>query len=219
MAEPAPFAYRDGQLYCEDVPASLIAESHGTPAFVYSSASLVGRYRAIREAFARWSPLVCFSVKSCSNLSVLQLLAREGCGFDVVSGGELYRAVRAGARPERIVYAGAGKTPAEMEFALRSGIGMFNVESRPELVALDAVARGMGVRARVALRINPDVDARTHAKTTTGKAGTKFGISLAEAEALALEAGTGPAFKWPGCIFTSARPFTRRPLTRLLWTR
>ncbi|MHC4591260.1 MAG: diaminopimelate decarboxylase [Planctomycetota bacterium] len=192
MTTLAPFSYRDGELHCEDVPAERIAEEHGTPCYVYSSASLVDRFRSIRDAFARWDALVCFSVKSCGNLSVLRLLAEEGSGFDVISGGELYRVLTAGGDPARIVYAGPGKTSGEIEYALREGISLFDVESRPELEAINEVACQLGTQAHVALRVNPDVDPHTHEKTTTGKGGTKFGIDMDQAEKLALEsAGWG----------------------------
>jgi diaminopimelate decarboxylase len=186
-AEPT-FQYRSGQLHCEDVPAAAIAERFGTPCYVYSAGALRGQYGRIRDAFAAWRPTVCFSIKSCSNLSILKLLAGEGSGFDVVSGGELYRALAAGADPAMIVYAGVGKTDAEIEYALREGILMFNVESRPELEHINAVAQRLGRRARAAVRVNPDVDPRTHAKTTTGKGGTKFGIGIDGTEKLFAEA-------------------------------
>jgi len=188
MAAEGAFRYRDGELYCEDVPARAVAEQFGTPCYVYSAGELRERFHRIRDAFSEWSPLVCFSVKSCGNLSVLKLLAEEDSGFDVVSGGELYRALTAGADPGKVVYAGAGKTEAEIEYALKEGILMFNVESRPELERIGEVAGRLGTRARAAVRINPDVDARTHAKTTTGKGGTKFGIGIDETEKLFADA-------------------------------
>ena len=188
MAAEISFEYRSGQFCCEGVPARAIAERFGTPCYVYSAAALRGQYRRIRDAFAALPLTVCFSVKSCSNLSVLKLLAQEGSGFDVVSGGELYRALAAGAAPARIVYAGVGKTAAEIEYALQQGILMFNVESRPELERINEVALRLGKRARAAVRVNPDVDARTHAKTTTGKGGTKFGIGITATEKLFDEA-------------------------------
>jgi diaminopimelate decarboxylase len=187
VSDEGGFTYRDGLLYCEDVPAEEIACRYGTPCYVYSGATLLGRFRRIRDAFAPWGALVCFSVKSCANLSVLRLLAEEGSGFDVVSGGELYRALAAGADPAKVVFAGAGKTAEEIEYALRAGILMLNVESGAELAAVNEVAERVGLRAPVALRVNPDVDPNTHAKTTTGKGGTKFGVGAAEAEALAGE--------------------------------
>ncbi len=188
MSDEAAFHYRDGELHCEQVPARAVAEQFGTPCYVYSAGELRKRFRAIRDAFAEWSPVVCFSVKSCANLSILKMLAGEGSGFDVVSGGELYRALEAGADPSKVVYAGVGKTDAEIDYALKAGILMFNVESRPELERIGQVAARLGVTARAAVRVNPDVDPRTHAKTTTGKGGTKFGIGIDETEKLFAEA-------------------------------
>jgi len=188
LASDTTFHYRSGEVHCEGVPAARIADAHGTPCYVYSGAMLRGRYERIRDAFGQWEPTVCFSVKSCGNLSILRLLAQAGSGFDVVSGGELYRALTAGADPGKIVFAGVGKGADEIEYALRSGILMFNVESRDELVQINSVAGRLGVRAVVALRINPDVDPHTHEKTATGKGNTKFGISVGQAEVLAREA-------------------------------
>jgi len=188
-----PFHYRDGELRCDGVPVRDIADEHGTPCYVYSAASLAARFGSIRAAFARWDALVCFSVKSCSNLSILKLLAAAGSGFDVVSGGELYRAVTAGADPQKIVFAGVGKTADEIRYALGQGILMFNVESRPEMARLNEASTEMGACAQVAVRVNPDVDAATHEKTTTGKADTKFGVGIHEAEQL-----IGEAAGWQG---------------------
>jgi diaminopimelate decarboxylase len=183
--EDTPFSYRDGELHCEDVPAGAIAERYGTPCYVYSAASLTGRYERMRDAFARWEALVCFSVKSLANLSVLQLLAAAGSGFDVVSGGELHRVLAAGGDAGRVVFAGAGKRLDEIREALLAGIFMFNAESAAELEAIARCGAETGVRAKVAIRVNPDVDAQTHEKTTTGTAATKFGMGLNEtAEAI-----------------------------------
>ncbi len=193
MASETTFQYRNGELHCEDVPAARIADAHGTPCYVYSAGMFGARYERIRDAFGRWDPTVCFSVKSCGNVSILKLLAGAGSGFDVVSGGELYRALAAGADPRRIVFAGVGKGADEIEYALRSGILMFDVESRGELAQINSIAGRLGVRARAALRINPDVDPHTHEKTATGKGDTKFGISVARAEALARQAA-----EWEG---------------------
>jgi len=192
VADAGWFHYRDGALHCEDVAVAELAEQWGTPLYVYSRAGLVERYRAIRDAFAARNALVCFSVKSCPNLSILSLLAAEGSGFDVVSGGELRRVLAAGGVPERIVFAGVGKTEEEIEFALRRGILMFNVESRAELEVIEAVGRRVGRPAPVAIRVNPDVDARAHEKTTTGKKGTKFGIDSDAVEDLVREAAGRP---------------------------
>ena len=179
------FTYRNGELHCEDVAVSAIAAETGTPVFVYSTATLLHHFRALADAFAEVDPLICYSVKANGNLAVLRVLREAGAGFDVVSGGELHRALAAGAASDRIVFAGVGKTDAEMAQALTAGILMFDVESEAELIALAAVAQRLGVTAPVALRVNPDVDPHTHTYITTGKRGTKFGIDLEAAAALA----------------------------------
>ncbi|PLX35722.1 MAG: diaminopimelate decarboxylase [Hyphomicrobiales bacterium] len=184
------FDYRDGVLYAEDVPLTEIAAEVGTPAYVYSSATLTRHYQVFSRAFTGMDILVCYSVKANSNLAVLKTLADLGSGMDVVSSGELRRALAAGVPGERIVFSGVGKTRGEMREALEAGIYCFNVESEPELNALNEVAQAMGRRAPVALRINPDVDARTHAKISTGRAEDKFGIPWARAiEVYGLAAG------------------------------
>lgn len=175
------FDYRDGVLHAEDVPLEEIAAEVGTPCYVYSSATLTRHYQVFSRAFTGMDYLVCFSVKANSNLAVLKTLADLGSGMDVVSGGELRRALAAGVPGERIVFSGVGKTPEEMRLALEAGIYCFNVESEPELQALNAVALSANQTAPVALRINPDVDARTHAKISTGRAEDKFGIPWARA--------------------------------------
>jgi diaminopimelate decarboxylase len=177
------FPYRGGELYAEAVPIARIAASIGTPFYLYSAAALAARYRAFAAAFAPAPPLICYAVKANSNLAVLRLLARLGAGADVVSEGELRRALAAGVAPERIVFSGVGKTAAELAAALAAGIRQINVESVPELRRLSALAKGHGASARVAIRVNPDVDALTHAKIATGKRENKFGIELAEAAA------------------------------------
>ena len=176
------FTFRKGTLYCEDVKVDDIVASVGSPVYIYSERAVLGNYREIRNAFAGVSPLICFSVKSNSNLSVLHLLALEGSGFDVVSGGELYRALQSGADPRKIIFAGVGKNPQEIKYALDSNILMFNVESQAELESINTIARDNKTTARVALRLNPDVDPKTHARTTTGKKENKFGIDLGMAE-------------------------------------
>ena len=175
------YQYRDRELWCEDVQAAEIAANVGTPAFVYSRATIEYHYDKLTEAFAWAKPMICYSVKACANLAVLKVLADKGSGFDVVSAGEIHRALLAGADPKRIVFAGVGKTDAEMEYALRTGIHLFTVESEPELEALNAAAGRLGVKARVALRVNPDVDPKTHTYISTGKRETKFGIDLERA--------------------------------------
>lgn len=180
------FHYRQGELYSEDVPVSRIAEKVGTPVYIYSLATLRRHYKVFDEAFARIKHLVCFSVKANSNLAILRIFAREGSGFDVVSGGELFRALKAGADPRKIVFSGVGKSRAEIAYALQQNILMFNAESEQELDAINAVAGGLGKKAPVSLRVNPDVDPKTHPYISTGMKKSKFGIdikrSLAEYE-------------------------------------
>ncbi|HSU66669.1 MAG TPA: diaminopimelate decarboxylase [Tepidisphaeraceae bacterium] len=176
------FNYKNGELYCEDVPAEKIAREVGTPAYVYSKATLLHHYRQIAEAFAPVDPTICYSIKSCGNINLCKELAKAGCGFDVTSGGELYRALQAGGDPKKIIYAGVGKTDAEIREALQVGIAAFNIESEAEIENIDRVAGLMGKKAVGALRINPDVDAKTHAKTTTGVKGNKFGVDIDRAE-------------------------------------
>jgi diaminopimelate decarboxylase len=175
------FAYRDGRLLAEDVPLERIAEEVGTPFYCYSHETLKRHYEAFAAPFRRVRHLVCFSVKSNSNLAVLKLFLREGAGLDVVSGGELYRALKAGADPAKIVFSGVGKAVREMKEALAAGILLFNVESEQELRALDRIAGGMGVRAPVALRVNPDIDPKTHPYISTGLKKNKFGIRIDQA--------------------------------------
>jgi diaminopimelate decarboxylase len=177
----AAFRYLSGELHAEHVPLARIAEEHGTPAYVYSRAALRAACEDFEAAFGAHPHALCFAVKANGNLAVLHELARLGCGFDIVSGGELERVLRAGGSPERIVYSGAGKTAAEMRAALAAGVGCFNVESRAELELLDATAGTLGRRARVALRVNPDIDPGTHPYIATGLAEHKFGIPLSEA--------------------------------------
>jgi diaminopimelate decarboxylase len=172
------FQLRAGELYAEDVALRQIAERVGTPCYVYSLATLRRHYRVFDEAFAGTQHIVCFSVKANSNIAVLRTFAREGSGFDIVSGGELFRALKAGADPSKIVFSGVGKTADEVAAALRAGILMFNVESPGELDVLDRVARQLGVKARVALRVNPDVDPNTHPYISTGMKKSKFGIAI-----------------------------------------
>jgi len=176
------FEYRNGELYCEDVPARRIAAETGTPVYVYSTATLLHHYRQIAGAFAPLAPTICYSVKSLGNIHVCRLLAREGCGFDVTSGGELYRALQAGGDPRRIIYAGVGKTDAEILAALAAGIAAFNIESEEEIENIDRLAQSAGCAAVGALRVNPDVDPATHHYTATGRKQTKFGVDIDRAE-------------------------------------
>jgi len=175
------FVYKNGELYCEDVPVKTVAQRVGTPFYLYSSNTLTNHFRAFDSAFAGVPHLICFAVKSNSNSAVLRLLAREGAGADIVSGGELFRALRAGVEPMKIVYAGVGKRRDEIEYALKVGILMFNVESKEELLALDHAASEMHAKARIALRVNPDIDPKTHAYISTGLKENKFGIPIEQA--------------------------------------
>lgn len=171
------YQYRDGELYCEEVPVSRIIKEYGTPCFVYSHASLLRQYRAYDSAFSGIPHIIAFAMKANSNLAILRLMAKEGSGVDIVSGGELFRALRSGVPPQKIVFAGVGKNPDEIRDALKTDILMFNVESSAELHAINDVAASMGARARVALRINPDIDPKTHPYISTGLKKSKFGIA------------------------------------------
>ncbi|HLC26809.1 MAG TPA: diaminopimelate decarboxylase [bacterium] len=175
------FAYRDRLLYCEGLSVAQIAGRIGTPFYLYSSQSMQEQFRDYDRAFASIPHVICFSMKANSNLAVVRLFVNEGGGVDIVSGGELFRAVRAGADPKKIVFSGVGKTREEIAGALKSGILMLNVESLPELRTIDHVAQELGLKAPVALRINPDVDPHTHDYTATGKKESKFGIDLDQA--------------------------------------
>jgi diaminopimelate decarboxylase len=175
------FTYKSGILHAEDVPLPAIAAAVGTPVYVYSTATLTRHYRLFEEALRPLPHLVCFAVKALSNVAVLKTLGDLGAGMDVVSEGEYRRARAAGVPGDRIVFSGVGKTRAEMHTALTAGIRQFNVESEAELHALSEVASGLGVTAPIALRVNPDVDARTHAKIATGKKENKFGVPMARA--------------------------------------
>jgi diaminopimelate decarboxylase len=176
------FNYTNGELYCEGVSAERIAREVGTPAYVYSRATLIHHYRQIASAFAALNPTVCYSIKSCGNINICRVLAQEGCGFDVTSGGELFRALAAGGDPKKMIYAGVGKTDAEIAEAINVGIAAFNLESEEEIENVDRVAASVGKMAVGAIRVNPDVDPKTHAKTTTGKKETKFGVDIERAE-------------------------------------
>ncbi len=181
------FELREGELACEGVPLSRIAEAVGTPVYVYSSATLERHFTVLRDALVGAGlkdPLIAFAVKANSNLAVLRTLANLGAGADVVSEGEVRRALAAGVPPERIVFSGVGKTEAEIAFAVETGVAEINVESEPELHLVNRVAQQMGRRATVAIRVNPDVAAGGHAKIATGKADNKFGVSFSEAERL-----------------------------------
>jgi diaminopimelate decarboxylase len=172
------FEYRNGEMFAEGVPLQRIAKEVGTPAYVYSLATLKRHYQVFDRAFAKVPHIVCFSVKANSNLALLRTFAKEGSGFDIVSGGELFRALKAGGDPKKIVFSGVGKKQDEIEYALRSEILMFNVESEDELVALNDIARGLGKKAPISLRVNPDVDPQTHPYISTGMKKAKFGVEI-----------------------------------------
>ena len=192
------FIYRDGQLHAEDVPVAEIAAQVGTPFYCYSTATLTRHFRLFDEALEGVDHLVCYAVKAASNVAILKTLADMGAGMDVVSGGEYARAKAAGVPGERIVFSGVGKTRNEIAQVLAGGVRQFNVESEPEMAAISAVAQEMGVVAPITVRVNPDVDARTHAKIATGKSENKFGIPIARAREVYAEAAALPGLKVVG---------------------
>ncbi|HOK44848.1 MAG TPA: diaminopimelate decarboxylase [Bryobacteraceae bacterium] len=179
-----PFCYVDDSLHCEDVPLADIAARAGTPSYVYSSRAILETYRAYDEGLAGIPHRICYAVKANSNLAVLALLAKAGAGFDIVSGGELYRVLKAGGDASSVVFSGVGKTADEVEYALREGIHSFNCESEAELALIDALAARLRVKARASFRVNPDVSAETHPYISTGLREHKFGIDIGEAESL-----------------------------------
>ena len=181
MLTPHLHRSSDGELICEDVPLAEVARQFGTPAYVYSRATIVDNYRAYQRAFAASKPLICYAVKANSTLSVLALLAAEGAGFDIVSAGELQRVIAAGGDASKVIFSGVGKSAAEMRYALESGIGCFNVESAAELDRLNEVAGSLGKRAPIAFRVNPDVNPNTHPYISTGLRSNKFGVAFTEA--------------------------------------
>jgi diaminopimelate decarboxylase len=215
------FDYRAGALHAEEVDLARIAAEVGTPAYVYSTATLTRHVRVFGEAFAGIDHLVCYAVKANSNQSVLATLARLGTGMDVVSGGELFRALKAGVPGERITFSGVGKTGEELAAALDARILAFNVESEPELRLLSEIAAARGQTAHVALRVNPDVDAKSHAKISTGSSETKFGVPIDRARAVYAEAAALPGIKVAGVDMhigsqiTSLDPFDSA-ITRLV---
>ena len=176
--------YRDQTLYCEDVALADIARREGTPSYVYSRAAILENFRAYQEAFGNTPHRVCYAVKANGNIAILKLLAEAGAGFDIVSGGELFRVLKAGADPAGIIFSGVGKTSQEIDYALERQIRSFNCESEPELALIDSLAARHAIKARVALRVNPDVDASTHPYISTGLRKHKFGIDIADAEAV-----------------------------------
>ena len=173
------FSYQSGKLFAEGVPVEELALRYGTPLYVYSKNHIRERYRAMAAAMAEVKPLICYSVKANSNAAVIKTLALEGAGFDIVSGGELYRALRAGAEANKIVFAGVGKTREEIEYALQEQIAFFTCESEPEAVRISECAQRLGLKGRIAFRMNPDVDPQTHKYISTGKKENKFGLDLA----------------------------------------
>lgn len=192
------FNYKDGILHAEDVPLTRIAQAVGTPVYVYSTATLTRHFKLFQQALD-WAPhLVCFAVKANSNIAVLKVLGDLGAGMDIVSAGEYARAKAAGVPGERIVFSGVGKTGAEMRMVLEGGIRQFNVESEPELELLSQIASSMGVEAPVAIRVNPDVDAKTHEKIATGKSENKFGIPIARAREVYARAAALPGIRVVG---------------------
>jgi diaminopimelate decarboxylase len=193
------FRYVDGSLHCEGVNLETVASEVGTPAYVYSAETIRGNYRRLDDALAPLGDrMICYAMKANGNLSVLNLLAKEGAGFDIVSGGELFKVLKAGGRADRCTFAGVGKTAAEIDYALRQGIYSFNVESEEELEMINAVAAKAGLVAPIAIRVNPDVDAPTHKYISTGKSKNKFGIGLDRAAAVYGRAASLPNLKIRG---------------------
>jgi diaminopimelate decarboxylase len=192
------FTYRDGRLLAEDVPLDDIAQAVGTPFYCYSSATFERHFRVFEKALSDLSPTICFAVKANGNIAVLRLMASLGAGADVVSGGELTRALAAEVPPDRIVFSGVGKKEAEIAAALKAGIAQINVESEPELVTVSQVADSLGIEAAVSVRINPDIDAHTHAKITTGKNENKFGVEWTRASEIFTRAKELPGLRMVG---------------------
>jgi diaminopimelate decarboxylase len=186
------FHYREGDLYCEEVALSHVAEKYGTPLYVYSASTILDHYRRLDAALAPLNHLICYAVKANSNGAILKLLSEQGSGFDIVSGGELFRVLAAGGDPQRCTFAGVGKSQDEIEYALDQRVLSFNVESEAELAYIDRIARGKNLRAPIALRVNPDVDAGTHRYVSTGRSENKFGIALDRVAAVYEEAAQMP---------------------------
>ena len=192
------FSYREHRLHCEDIALDTLAQRYGTPLYVYSRRAIEAAYQAYASALSGRNALVCYAVKANSNLAVLDVLARCGAGFDIVSGGELARVLAAGGDAGKVVFSGVGKSEAEIEIALNAEVACFNVESAPELDRIDAVARRLRKRARVALRVNPDIDAKTHPYISTGLKNNKFGVAYADTLALCRVAAAKPALELVG---------------------
>ncbi len=178
------FTYQNGVLHAEGVPVGSIAEKVGTPVYIYSKATFLDHFRKIQQAYSEIDATICYSIKACGNINILKFLSEAGCGFDIVSGGELYRALQTSVDPAKIVYAGVGKTDAEITEAMNADIGYFNIESEAELENLISLAKKAGKTPKAALRVNPDVDPKTHTFTTTGKKETKFGVDIERARSV-----------------------------------
>jgi diaminopimelate decarboxylase len=178
------FHYQQGKFYCESTELASLAEQHGTPLYVYSQKTILDHYRRLNRALEPLDREICYAVKANSNLAILRILAEEGAGFDIVSGGELYRIITAGGDPAKCTFAGVGKTRDEIAYALYNNIGSFNIESEDELLAIEEVASSLDRKAPIAVRVNPDVDAKTHKYISTGKSENKFGIGLDRVEAV-----------------------------------
>ncbi|RKY23207.1 MAG: diaminopimelate decarboxylase [Planctomycetota bacterium] len=187
------FNYKNGKLFAEDTDVEKIADEVGTPVYIYSKATFREHLRKIQDAYSRLDTTICYSVKACGNINILGILAESGSGFDIVSGGELYRTLQTEVEPSKIVYAGAGKTDTEIVEALNANIGYFNIESEAELKNLIRLAKEQGKQPRAALRINPDVDPKTHSYTTTGKKETKFGVDIEQAQKVFADYGKNEA--------------------------
>jgi len=209
------FHYKARQLFCEEVPLGQVAEEVGTPLYLYSCNSLIDGYRKVCHAFSKLSPLICYSLKANENLTLCRILVTEGAGADIISGGELYKALQAGFPPQKIVFAGPGKNEEEIKYALKENIFMFNVESPGELRLIEKLSRQLNQTARISLRINPDVDAKTHRYITTGKRENKFGLDFDEAEKLYPQIKKSPLLEPVGIHFhlgsqiTSLQPYLR----------
>ena len=207
------FRYKNHELHCESVRVSDVARQAGTPFYLYSSRTIRNHYTKLVRAFKQVRPLICYSMKANSNLSIVKLLLNEGAGLDIVSGGELHKALKAGANPRKVVYAGVGKSEDEIRRAIQAGILMFNVESIPELTAINRIAHGLGKVAEAAIRLNPDVDAATHKYITTAKKENKFGIDFGTARDIFTHAHAFRSVKiiglhmHIGSQITQARPF------------
>ncbi len=207
------FQRKKGVLHAEGIPLETLAEKHGTPLYVYSTATLTRHWKVLHRSLAGIRHVVCYAVKANSSLAILDLFARLGSGFDIVSGGELFRVMKAGGDPRKVVFSGVGKRDDEIAFALEAGVRALNVESGPELARVSIVARRMGLRAPIALRVNPDVDPKTHPYISTGLRDNKFGVSVDEARRLYALAAKDPALEVKGVAchigsqITTLRPF------------